>query len=202
MGWSTSEIQLPFEYQKGWDNTVADVLSQITTHLSPKAVQSTLDGVTLGTAFHREEGHDPTVVEGDHSIEKEVQVAAGWVQVEMHVTDWAAAQKEDPVLNTVLSCLETQKKTNLRTLLGEHAFSEDGQMVWQNCQNTECPLPMLHAQRGEWGSITLHGPESTLSCHSQWVPSRCQTPRLWPYLVLTTRTLLVARDGQPGETIY
>ena len=25
-------------YQKGWDNTVADVLSQITTHLSPKAV--------------------------------------------------------------------------------------------------------------------------------------------------------------------
>ena len=36
------------EYQKGWDNTVADVLSHITTCLSPEAVQSILDGVTLG----------------------------------------------------------------------------------------------------------------------------------------------------------
>ena len=43
------------EYQKGWDNTVADALSQITTHLSPKAVQSFLDGVTLGTAHMAEE---------------------------------------------------------------------------------------------------------------------------------------------------
>ena len=55
------------EYQKGWDNTVADVLSQITTHLDPEAVQSVLDGVTLGTT-HRAEGHDPTVVEGNHNI--------------------------------------------------------------------------------------------------------------------------------------
>ena len=59
------------EYQKELDNTIVDVLSQITTCLSPKAVQSILDGVTLGTA-HRAEGHDPTVVEGDHNIEREV----------------------------------------------------------------------------------------------------------------------------------
>ena len=53
----------------------------------------------------------------------------------MDVTNWATPQREDPVLNTVLSWLEAQKKTNLRTLLGEHAFSEEGQMVWQNHQN-------------------------------------------------------------------
>ena len=53
----------------------------------------------------------------------------------MHMTDWAAAQKEDLVLNAVLNWLETQKKTNLRTLLGEHASSEEGQMVWRNHQN-------------------------------------------------------------------
>ena len=86
MGWSPSEIQLQLEYQKGWDNTVVDVLSQITTCLSPKPVQSILDGVTLGMAY-REEGHDPTVVEGNHNIDREVHVATVQVQVEMHVTN-------------------------------------------------------------------------------------------------------------------
>ena len=53
----------------------------------------------------------------------------------MHVTNWATAQREDPVLNAVLNWLEAQKKTNLRTLMGEHAFSKEGQIVWQNHQN-------------------------------------------------------------------
>ena len=53
----------------------------------------------------------------------------------MHVTDWAAAQKEDPELDAVLSWLEAKKKTDLRTLLREHASSEEGQIVWRNCQN-------------------------------------------------------------------
>ena len=59
-----ARFNFQLEYQKEWDNTVADALSQITTHLGPKAVQSILDGVTLGTV-HRAEGHDPSVVEGD-----------------------------------------------------------------------------------------------------------------------------------------
>ena len=45
------------------------------------------------------------------------------VQVEMHMTNWAAAQKEDPVLNAMLNWLAAQKKTNLRILLGEHVSS-------------------------------------------------------------------------------
>ena len=44
----------------------------------------------------------------------------------MHMTDWAAAQKEDLILNAVLNWLGAQKKTNLRTLLGENAFSKEG----------------------------------------------------------------------------
>ena len=71
-----ARFNFKLEYQKGWDNAIADALSQITTHLSPKTVQSILDGVTLGMA-HRAEGHDPSVVEGDHDIEKEVQGATG-----------------------------------------------------------------------------------------------------------------------------
>ena len=52
------------------------MLSRITTHLSPEAVQSILDGVSLGTT-HSMEGHAPAVVEGDYGLEKEVHVATG-----------------------------------------------------------------------------------------------------------------------------
>ena len=52
---------------------------------------------------YRAEGHGPSVVEGDHNIEKEVWVTAGQVQVKMHVTDRATAQTEDPVLNAMLN---------------------------------------------------------------------------------------------------
>ena len=126
-----ARFNLQLEYQKGWDNAVADTLSQFTICLDPEAVQSILDGVTLGMA-HRAEGHNPSVVEGDHNVEKEVHVTTGQVQVEIHVTNWATAQNEDQVLNAVLNWLGAQKKTNLRTLVGEHASSKEGQMVWRN----------------------------------------------------------------------
>ena len=44
----------------------------------------------------------------------------------MHVTDWAAAQREDPELDAVLHWLEAKKKTDLRTCLREHASGEEG----------------------------------------------------------------------------
>ena len=53
----------------------------------------------------------------------------------MYVTNWAAAQREDPELDAELCWLEAKKKIDLRTLLGEYASSEEGQMVWSNCQN-------------------------------------------------------------------
>ena len=93
-----------------------------------------LDGVTLGVTLGAE-GCDPAMVEGDHNIEKEVHVAARQVLVKMHMANWATAQREDPVLDVVLNWLEAQKKTDLRTLLGEHASSEEGRMVWRNHQN-------------------------------------------------------------------
>ena len=105
------------EYQKGWANTVADVLSQITTCLSLEALQSILDWVTLGAA-QRAEGDDPAVVEGDHNLEKEVCFTAGWVLVEIQVTNWAAAQREDPILDVVLHWLEAKKKTDEDTIGG------------------------------------------------------------------------------------
>ena len=131
------------EYQKGQDNTVADMLSQITTCLNLEAMQSILDGVTL-EATHRAEGYDPTVVGGDHGVEKEVHVAAWRVLVEIHVTDWVKTQGEDPVLNTVLGWLEAQKKTDLKTLLGEYASSKKGHLVLRNHQNFTIHLKALY----------------------------------------------------------
>ena len=57
-------------------------------------------------AAQRENGYDSAVVEDNHGIEKEVCFTAGQVLVEMHVTDWAKTQREDPVLNAVLDWLE------------------------------------------------------------------------------------------------
>ena len=101
-----AKFNFQLEYQKGRDNAVVDAPSQITTHLGSEAMQAVLDGVILGT-FQRAEGEDPTVIEGDQEKEKEVWVATGQVLIEMHVTDWAAAQKEDPKLDAVLQWLES-----------------------------------------------------------------------------------------------
>ena len=69
---------------------MADVLSQITTCLGMEAMQSVLDGATLGAA-QRAEGDDPAMIVGDQEKEKEIQDTAGQVLVEMHVTNWATA---------------------------------------------------------------------------------------------------------------
>ena len=129
-----ARLNFQLEYQKGWDNTVADMLSWITTPLSPEAMSPILDRVALG-ATHRAEGYDPAMVKCDSGIEKEVHVAAGWALVEMHVTDWAKTQTEDLVLDAVLNWLEAQEKTDLKTLLWGHASSKRGQLVGRNCQN-------------------------------------------------------------------
>ena len=113
---------------------MADVLSQITSCPSLEAVQSILDRVTIGAA-QRAEGDDPAMVEGDHEIEKKVCVTTRQILVEMHVTYWAAAQREGPELDAVLHWLEAKKKIDLKTLLGEHASSEAGQILWRNCPN-------------------------------------------------------------------
>ena len=97
-------------------------------------MQSILDGATLG-ATQRAEGDEPAVVEGDQEMEKAVQIAVRQVLFEMHVTNWATAQRGDPELDAILHWLEAKKKIDLRTFMGEHASSEEGQIVWRNCQN-------------------------------------------------------------------
>ena len=86
-------------------------------------------------ASQRAEGENPAIIESDQQLEKEVQVTAGQVLVEIHVINWAAALKEDPELDAALQWLESKKKTNLRTLLQECISSKEGWIMWRNCQN-------------------------------------------------------------------
>ena len=113
---------------------MADALSWFMTHLELETVQAVLDGATVGTS-QRAERENPDVIKGDQQLEQEVQVATWQVLVEMHVTNWAVAQKEDPELDAVLQWLGSGKKADLRKLLRESVMSEEGQMVWRNCQN-------------------------------------------------------------------
>ena len=63
--------------------------------------------------------------------------------------DWLGQNTEDPVLNAVSNWLEAQKKTDWKTLLGEHASSKEGQLVWRNLpefyDSPESLLPMLNS---------------------------------------------------------
>ena len=120
-----AQFNFKLEYQKGCDNTVADVLSPVTAWLDPAMVKSILDGVALGAA-HQAEVHDPTMVGSDCCLEQEVHVATGSAQVQMHVTDWAQAQREDPSLSAVLDWLVVQKRTDLKALLANHASTKEG----------------------------------------------------------------------------
>ena len=65
------KFDFQLEYQKGWDNAVANALSRITTRLRPEAVQAVLDGAVIG-ASQRAEGEDPAVIKGNQEMEKEV----------------------------------------------------------------------------------------------------------------------------------
>ena len=123
------------ECKKGCDNTVADMLSWITTQLDPDMVRSILNGVALG-AVHQAKSSWPCHSQGDCILEQEVGVTAGHMLVQMHVTDWAEAQREGPMLSAVLDWLKAQKKTDdLKALLVEHTSSEEGWLILWNWQN-------------------------------------------------------------------
>ena len=64
-----ARFNFKLEYQKGHNNTIADVLSQIMTCLDPDMVRSILNGITLGAACWAEV-HDPAIAEGDHDWSK------------------------------------------------------------------------------------------------------------------------------------
>ena len=97
-------------------------------------MQSILYGETLGTT-HMAEGHNPSKVEGDHNVEKEGHVAAECIQVEMHMTDWSTAQKEDPVVNANGELVRGPEEDQSEDTPGRAWFSQQRELNGVDHQN-------------------------------------------------------------------
>ena len=168
------------EYQKGRDNAVADALSWVTTRLQLEAVQAILDRVAIGMS-QQVERERPAIIENNQRLEQEVNVPAGQVLVEMHVTDWATAQKEDPELDAVLQWLGSRKKADLRMLFGECIMSKEGWMVWRICQNfisLQGVLYLCSTPKGEDEDLLLFVvTKAHQTAALKWMSSGCWTPR-------------------------
>ena len=76
--------------------------------------------------------HRLAMLESEESEQKELRATAVQLKVDMHVTGWAATQKEDLELEAALEWLTGQKKDDLKTLLAKHATEEEGWMLF--CQ--------------------------------------------------------------------
>ena len=99
--------------------------------------------------------------------------------VQMHVTDWTEAQKEDPTLGTVLNRLKAQKKTDLKALLAEHPSSEAGRLILQNQQNftiNQGALYLCSMSTGETEDLLLFVVPQDPLCHDlEWVSQGCRS---------------------------
>ena len=195
--WVSALAQFNFEleYQRGCDNTVADVLNWVTTWLDPDMLRSILSGVALWPV-HQAKVHNNAIVQSDCHLEQVVCVAAGHMLVQMHVTDWTEAQREDMMFSAVLDWLKAQKKTDLKALLAEHTSSKEGQLILWNQQNIVIHqgAPYLCSMsRGEIKDLLLfivpkaHHLATLNGCH--------RDAGSWPYLVFVTGPLLVAGNG-------
>ena len=114
----------------------------------------------------------------------------------MHVTDWAKAQKEDPVLMAVLDWLEVQKRMDLRMLLAECASSEEGRLIlwnWHNFMIHQKALYLCSTPKGESEDLLLF---MAPKAHQVATLNGCRMSGPWPYSIPITGMLLVARDGQ------
>ena len=162
-------------------------------------------GVAVGTS-RQAERERPAIIKNDQLLEQEICVATGPAVVEMHVTDWAVAQKKGPELDTVLQWLGFRKEPDLRTLLGECIMSKGGQMVWRNCQNfisLQGALYLCSTPKGEDEDLLLfvvpkaHRTAALNGCHRDAGHQGCDCT-----LSLLQEWLLVARNGQTNETGY
>ena len=104
--------------RKGRDDAVADALSHAASKLGAEVVKSILNRVTIGT-IGRADACDPVMAEANEKIHKQVeetavQMRATHMCVNLHVTDWVAAQQEDPILKIVMEWISAHKVQNLK----------------------------------------------------------------------------------------
>ena len=135
---------------------MADALSHVASKLNTEAVKSILDEVTVGTAG-RTDAHDLMVAEANERIHKQVEETAVQAQathtwVNMHVTDWVAAQQKYPILKIVMEWISSHKVQDLKHLLEDHTMTEEGLAIlweWKKFTLHQGALYHFHTQAGE-----------------------------------------------------
>ena len=125
-----ARFNFQLEYQKGWDNIVADVLSWDTTPPQPRhseinPQQSNSGSCTLGrSSWPHHNWRWPWLKA------RGMCYCRPCILVQMHMLLIGLKPRgKIQRLSAVLDWLEAQKKTDLKTLLGEHASSEEGQLI-------------------------------------------------------------------------
>ena len=123
-----ARLNFQLEYQKGCDNTVADVLSQDYYPPQPRHGENDPQWSNPGSCISGAKVHDPTIIKGNHGLEQEVCVATGHMY-QYKCTLLIGPKPKGKIqcwLSAVLDWLEIQKKMDLKTLSAEHASSEEG----------------------------------------------------------------------------
>ena len=128
--WVAALAQYDFglEYQRGKDNTVADVLSRKTATLDRDTVRALLDGIQVGPE-NRADIDAPEMTQKLHEVESEVRARAARLRAEINVTDWVQTQREDEVLARTIDWLHGRKKENLREMMGDLADTDEGKAI-------------------------------------------------------------------------
>ena len=200
-----AKLNFQLEYQKGWDNAVADVLSQITTCLGARGCPS-----CPRWSNHRcfpESGKRKPHCDWKWPTEGNRSTSHCWASPSGDACDrLGSSPKWRPWTTCSLQWLESKKKTDLRTTPWGACFEQGGPDGMEKLPKFYYPprysLPVLYPKGGEWGSVALHSAKDALDCCPEGVSSRCMTSRPWPYSISITRMFLVARDGQADKASY
>ena len=202
--WVESLVGFRFsiDYHKGWDNAAADALSWVTLKLDAETVKSILDGITLGT-IGRTDAHGTVVPETDEEIqlqvqETAVQARATHIHVNLHVTDWVAAQQEDQILKMTIKLISNQKVQDLKHLVGDDMNMEEEKAIpWEQKKLTlyqgatyHCHTPTGELEEVLWFVVPMaHWVAAMDGCHwdaghqgQQWTLYLLQDWFWWPVM--------------------
>ena len=199
--WFTFEL----EYQKGCDNIVADVLSQVTTQLDPERSEihswwsHLKSGISCQSPWPSCSGRWPMF--GTRSMYHHRPPIGGYacywlgqrpergpnVEWSVGLAEGTEADRfEDSSDRTYL---QWRGQCDLKELAEFHSSSGG-------------PVPMIYAKRQNRRPPALHGPQGTPYCHSQWMPLRSKSSGAQSYPFFVVGRFLVARNYQPGTEVH
>ena len=155
------QFNFKLEYQKGCDNTVVDVLSQVTTQLDPDTVRSILNGVALG-AVHWVKVHNPTMVESDHHLEEEVMCCCRPHACTDACNDLGQSQKRGPSAECSSRLAEGPEEDRFKSSSGRTHLKQgrpnDLMESTKFCDSLGSLIFVLNAQGWDQGFTTVWSP--------------------------------------------